>query len=76
MVALSEARAIQISPVVRPPGEDDICYLCGDATVRKVPNHSGIDNTQMVRIPGERLCGLSHSSFCATWHDAHCHSVS
>jgi hypothetical protein len=66
MVALSEARGIQISPVVRPPGEDDIRYLCGDAAVREVPNHSGIDNAQIVRIPGERLCGLSHSSFCTT----------
>jgi hypothetical protein len=60
MLDLSEARAIQISPLFHPICEDVIRHLCGDAPICEVSNRSEIDNAPMVRIPRERLCGLSH----------------
>jgi hypothetical protein len=50
MFTLSEAGAIQISPLFRPTHEDDSRHLCGDAPIREVPNHSEIGNAQMVCI--------------------------
>jgi hypothetical protein len=76
MSALSEARAIHISPVLRLTCEDDIRHLSVDTLIREVPNHSGIDNAQIVRIPHEGLRDLSHLAFYTTWQDAHCHSGS
>jgi hypothetical protein len=67
MLDLLEARAIQISPLFHPTCEDVIRHLCGDAPIREVPNHSEIDNAPMVRIPGEKLCGLSHLAFSTIW---------
>jgi hypothetical protein len=67
MLDLSEARAIQISPLFRPTCEDVIRRLCGDAPIPEVSNHSEIDNALMARIPRERLCGLSHSAFYTIW---------
>jgi hypothetical protein len=50
MFALPEVRGIQISPLFRPTCEDNIRHLCGDAPIREMPNHSEIDNAQIVRI--------------------------
>jgi hypothetical protein len=76
MFTLPEARAIQISRLFRRTCEDDIRHLYGDAPIREVPNHSEIDNAQIVRIPRRRLCGPGGLVFCTTWQDAHCHLVS
>jgi hypothetical protein len=67
MLDLSEARAIQISPLFHPAYEDVIRHLCDDAPIREVSNHSEIDNALMVRIPGERFCGLSPLAFYTIW---------
>jgi hypothetical protein len=49
MFAMSEARAINISPLFRPTCEDDIYHLCGDAPIHDMPNHSGIDDAHHLR---------------------------
>jgi hypothetical protein len=67
MLGLSEARAIQISPLFHPTREYVIRYLCGDAPIRQVSNHSESDNAPMVRIRPERLGGLSHLAFYTIW---------
>jgi hypothetical protein len=76
MFALSDARAIQISPLFRRTCEGDIRCLSGDVPIREVTNHSESDNAHIVRISRERLRPLSHSPFYPTWQDVDCHSVS
>jgi hypothetical protein len=63
MLDLSEARAIQISPLFHPTYEDVIRHLCDDAPIREVSNHSEIDNAPMECIPRERSSWLSHLAF-------------